>query len=166
MSSSAAILKRLDRNCGRDHSHVIRFGKDRTQAAAIYPQGLCRAVCRGIKSQMELDKADQFMMEVDGSLDSVQVAELWADESASAKQCWDDASGEVLDPHLVQEARADSVEGIVAGARKKVLAVLVFAVGDGEVAGLRGRRRARQARARQYATTPLEEEARDARCRT
>ena len=55
MTSSHCILKQLDRKCTEDHVHVPLMG-GRAAGAAIYPQMLCEAVCRGIAEQKRYDQ--------------------------------------------------------------------------------------------------------------
>ena len=50
MSSSEAVLKKLQKRCNRDHEHQHLTG-GRAKAAAIYPPMLCRAILRGIEEQ-------------------------------------------------------------------------------------------------------------------
>jgi hypothetical protein len=52
VSNSWAIAKRLRRNCKHDHIHVTLEG-GRAKAAALYPDGLCMEMCRGLREQME-----------------------------------------------------------------------------------------------------------------
>lgn len=52
MSSSAEVLKELDKKCNHEHEHVPLMGKQRTTAAAIYTPELCRAMLRGIEAQL------------------------------------------------------------------------------------------------------------------
>lgn len=61
LSSSLALLRRLSRKCPRGsggefgHKHIILFGKEKTQSAAIYPPELCRQILLGIQEQMKLE---------------------------------------------------------------------------------------------------------------
>ena len=48
------IARELSRRCPRDHVHVPLVG-GRAADAAIYPVGLCRAICQGLASQIEED---------------------------------------------------------------------------------------------------------------
>ena len=44
--------------CPRDYKHVHLVG-GRAAGAAIYPPGLCRAICRGLASQVHEDKTSK-----------------------------------------------------------------------------------------------------------
>ena len=57
MSSSRCIIHELDRKCTGDHDHVPLMG-GRAAGAAIYPQALCEAICRGAAAQKKLDHRD------------------------------------------------------------------------------------------------------------
>ena len=103
-----AVLRQLDRQCPGCPRHVHLLG-GRAAAAAVYPGALCRAVCLGVKKQMELDAADQCMLRVDGSIDNVELSDLWNEELAQGMHFWDDVSGNILDLALVREARAEEV---------------------------------------------------------
>ena len=50
MTNSVHIAKELNRICPRDHQHVHLVG-GRAAGAAIYPHGLCQAICRGLAAQ-------------------------------------------------------------------------------------------------------------------
>ena len=49
------IATELGRICPRDHAHVPFVG-GRAAAAAIYPEKLCRAICRGLSAQLRADR--------------------------------------------------------------------------------------------------------------
>ena len=50
MTNSVHIANGLQKVCPRDHTHVPLVG-GRAAGAAIYPPGLCRAICRGLAAQ-------------------------------------------------------------------------------------------------------------------
>jgi hypothetical protein len=50
LSSAAEVLKHLDKQCPRDHTHQ-RLAQSRAREAAVYPPELCRAMLRGIEAQ-------------------------------------------------------------------------------------------------------------------
>ena len=54
LTNSWCIAKELSLRCDGSHQH---FGlmENRAKAAAVYPKGLCQAVCRGIRAQKEYD---------------------------------------------------------------------------------------------------------------
>ena len=55
MTSCPAIARELARLCPRDHKHVPLVG-GRAAGAAIYPEKLCIAICRGLAAQKREDK--------------------------------------------------------------------------------------------------------------
>ena len=107
MTNSVEIHRELDRQCTPDsHRHVQVLG-GRAKHAAIYPKGLCRAVCRGTVKQMEIDAADMMSMECLDSVDAIGVDSVEQEEADNDwKKYWDDMNGKELDPKCVQEARA------------------------------------------------------------
>ena len=56
MSSSPYVLTELDRKCLGGHEHIPLVG-GRAAGAAIYPQELCEAICRGIRRQKTQNKS-------------------------------------------------------------------------------------------------------------
>ena len=55
MTNSPCIGSQLARVCPGDHKHVHLVG-GRAAGAAIYPPGLCRAICRGLAAQLHEDR--------------------------------------------------------------------------------------------------------------
>jgi hypothetical protein len=55
LTNSPYISKELARRCDRSHQHVPLVA-GRAAAAAIYPHGLCCAICRGLAAQIEANK--------------------------------------------------------------------------------------------------------------
>ena len=53
MSSSRYILDEMDKTCNGDHIHTPLVG-GKAAGAAIYPQALCEAICRGVAGQKNL----------------------------------------------------------------------------------------------------------------
>ena len=54
MTNSPEIARELARLCPRNHSHVPLVG-GRAAGAAIYPEKLCMAICRGLAAQKRED---------------------------------------------------------------------------------------------------------------
>ena len=84
MSSSACLLRELDKKCTGDHAHVPLVG-GRAAGAQVYPQALCEAICRGVAAEKRRDGETSVstgkMSEVGlqrfiGSLCSVSTTEL------------------------------------------------------------------------------------------
>ena len=64
MTNSWALANHLDKfKCGGGHRHVPLLS-GRAAKAAIYPDKLCSAICKGIKEQLEYD---QFIKRLDHS---------------------------------------------------------------------------------------------------
>ena len=55
LTNSECIAIELGRECARDHKHVALVG-GRAAGAAIYPNGLCQAICRGLATQLHENK--------------------------------------------------------------------------------------------------------------
>ena len=55
MSNSKEILKELGKMCPGDHLRQPLVN-GRAEKAAVYPEGLCRAICRGLIRQIEQEK--------------------------------------------------------------------------------------------------------------
>ena len=54
MSSSRCMIEELDKKCNGGHDHVPLVG-GRAAGAAVYPQALCEAICRGVANQKKAD---------------------------------------------------------------------------------------------------------------
>ena len=89
-STPACIAARLERKCDRNHLHA-RLQGNRTGQAAIYPNKLIDAVCKGIHEQI---KADRFDLNLVASIDIVRgmttLNEL-KQIQANAAQCHEDS---------------------------------------------------------------------------
>ena len=59
LTNSFCVADELSKTCNGDHEHTVLLGKKLTSGAAIYPAGLCDAMCRGIMRQKEYDAAGQ-----------------------------------------------------------------------------------------------------------
>ena len=113
MSNSSLILQELDKQCLGCPRHADLQGGGRAAQAAIYPKGLCQAVCRGVRRQLKVDEADMVTISVvsgQHGLDNVDIHDLWASARADGKQYRDDVSGQVLDPTLTQQARIEEIK--------------------------------------------------------
>ena len=55
LANSTHIARELHKTCPRDHKHVNLVG-GRAAGAAIYPDGLCQAICRELAAQKMKDK--------------------------------------------------------------------------------------------------------------
>ena len=111
MTSSPEIARALSRRCDRSHWHQT-LTSGRVEKAAIYPEGLCRAICRGLVKQLELDTKDVKMLlsltARDVVHDGVPPEEDEHEEEVS--RAWDDVSGKELDAGEVRRARLKEME--------------------------------------------------------
>ena len=85
----------------------------RAAKAVIYPRGLCRAMARGIKSQMQMDQGELMMVDLDGDLSREELQglnELRANDEANDWKFWDDVSGKELGSELVKAARKEEID--------------------------------------------------------
>ena len=48
LTNSPRLADALLRRCGGGHKHVQLVGGDRAAKAAVYPPGLCKAMCKGM----------------------------------------------------------------------------------------------------------------------
>ena len=57
MSNSLPMLRRLSKVCKKDHVHQQLEGKSKTEAAALYPLPLLKAILQGIADTAHTDSA-------------------------------------------------------------------------------------------------------------
>lgn len=127
MTNSPCIAARLRKQCpnkrGIPVHHHVRLEDGRTKAAQVYPHGLCKAICLGLRDQINMDKRGQFLlMEMDnapndaGSL--MNMAKKIESKCETMEECnteeleeaWDDVSGKALDPEQVKRARREEID--------------------------------------------------------
>ena len=112
MSNGLEILKALGKRCPNGnsktwHRHVPTMGGRITNAAKVYPEGICKAIVQGFRKQMIQDGR---MMEGGiGIMDKVDEGEQTMWEWATDRDIIDDMSGEVLDKELIREARKEEI---------------------------------------------------------
>ena len=94
MSNSMVLLKELDRRCKGCERHV-HLMSGRAAKASIYPKALCRAVCRGVKKQMQLDRDNMMMVPLEFGQEDLNNLEIGgalagcgAHTATSAAPCW------------------------------------------------------------------------------
>jgi hypothetical protein len=99
MTNSEEIAAELRRRCRGEHEHGHLTGK-RAQEAAIYPEGLCKAICRGL-----LKEKHNGMMKVKPLMsirhtDSVGQGKntVSHEEINEYTHAWDDVTGGILEP--------------------------------------------------------------------
>ena len=55
LSNAEYLLKELSKRCDGGHEHQPLLD-GRAKAAAIYPEGLCRAMCKGLMRQLQIKR--------------------------------------------------------------------------------------------------------------
>ena len=111
MSNSVEILKELGKMCPGNHIHQHLIS-GRAEKAAVYPEGLCRAICRGLIKQIELERGHvKHLMNISGN-DSVQDVPEDEESQNQWHEAWDDVSGKELDPAGVQAARSLEIKHV------------------------------------------------------
>lgn len=126
MTNAPCIADNLKRRCpnrnGKIHHKHITLQGGRTKAAQIYPEELCRAICRGLIQQIEMDRKGQFLLaQLEGTAKEAQdiinqlkeeFPTVEVDETASMERAWDDVIGAELDPTMVRNARREEMKYI------------------------------------------------------
>eukprot|EP00973_Karenia_brevis_P042546 5890911-Karenia_brevis.AAC.1 len=118
MTNNDGIFRELQRKCDWSHEHQALLS-GRARWAARYPAGLCRAICRGLLTEMKaadcgikrlayLRCTDSIsnLMSNDGKAETIsKLHESAMDEPNTFGIAWDDISGGVLDVREVKKAR-------------------------------------------------------------
>jgi len=110
MTNSAEIAQELSKRCNSDHSHQ-QLVDGRAKHAAEYPEGLCRAIVRGLIVQLAADASQvKYLCSVRAG-DVIDGKEKGFTEHVDddMTQAWDDVTGEILDPKEVIKARLKEV---------------------------------------------------------
>ena len=55
MTNAGEVLKGVAAKCGGGHRHIPLEGSGRCNKARIFPEGLCHAICRGLRKQVVKD---------------------------------------------------------------------------------------------------------------
>ena len=114
MTNSFWVGLELRTKCDGWHRHQHLMG-GRAKAAALYPTGLCQAICAGLRNQLDEGNKEvqQFkcLMSVKAT-DKVEArkpeekgVEHEEDIQEEVRQAWDDVSGKELDGKGVRKAR-------------------------------------------------------------
>ena len=107
------------------HEH-IKLEDGRARAAQVYPDELCKAICRGLEAQLKVDAQQQFLLAntaPDATATSRDLMKAARDVEEKYKtieenlddqleEAWDDVSGAQLDPKVVKLARQEEVDYI------------------------------------------------------
>lgn len=121
MTNCYHIFLKLGRRCDGTHRHQELIG-GRAREAAKYPEALCRAICEGLRNQLEEEEHGvRHLLSVSHN---TSIGELAPDddnatensrrdrgvaheeEDGQCGQAWDDITGECVDPREVRKARA------------------------------------------------------------
>ena len=104
-------MKELGKLCPKDHAHQHLIG-GRAEKAAVYPEGLCRATCKGVVRQIEFERSGTrslLSLNVVGKAGDVPETE---EEGHHWQAAWDDVSGKELNPAGVMAARALEIKHV------------------------------------------------------
>ena len=126
MTNAQCVAVELTRKCPNRngkmaHRHVTLEG-GRTRPAQVYPDELCRAICRGMINQIDRDRRGQFMLanlqgtrkeanDIREQLDR-EFKTVEDDQSDELESAWDDVLGAELELDKVKKARAEELEYI------------------------------------------------------
>ena len=109
LTNSSYIAEELSQKCDGSHAHQSLEG-GRARQAAIYPEKLCQAICRGlIREQQAQSFQLRCLMVIQHDAD---MAKSKADEHEGEDfigEAWDDITGEVLDGKEVRKARMKEI---------------------------------------------------------
>ena len=118
MTNSYHIARELERSCDNTHQHQALVD-GRAKEAERYPQGLCRAICRGfIKEQKNDVEKLSAVAEVRPGTCRIDPKEFHEDMEKEIRRlddrdenaAWDDVTGMPLDRKKVQQARREEIE--------------------------------------------------------
>ena len=107
LTNSTMSARALSRRCPDNHRHV-HLMEGRARAAAIYPQELCRTICRASLEQAKADAGDLVCIQCVDDREEEHVNEV-AFEETQWKSYWDDVIGRELRKDLVEAARAEEL---------------------------------------------------------
>ena len=115
LTSSPAIATERDRQCDNSRQHVAQEGGDRTRRAQMYPDELCKPICRGLRKQREMDVAGFFQIGNTSGVDNEELTESIArsEEILAADgwtEAWDDVIGKAQGPEFARRARRAEIE--------------------------------------------------------
>ena len=111
MTNSPCVAARCQRRCPNRHGHAVhrhmQLIGSKTKDAQIYPKGLCRAICEGLRDQLKVDEDGRFTLanlqgtqrelkDIKAQLEEYKIVEEGYDEEVC--QAWDDVSGAELNP--------------------------------------------------------------------
>ena len=113
MTNSVELHRELDRQCTPGSHRHVQLMSGRAKDAAIYPKGLCRAVCRGAMKQMDIYAAEFMSVKCVGEQGDVDIDALEQEpDDLLWMRYWDDTNGKELRADLVKEARAEEISEV------------------------------------------------------
>jgi len=89
LTNSVVSARALSRRCPENHRHV-HLMEGRARAAAVYPQELCRVICRATLEQAKADAGDLVCLQC---TDGDEHVDEVAFEEPQWKSYWDDLTG-------------------------------------------------------------------------
>ncbi len=111
MTNSAEIAQELSKRCNSNHRHQPLVD-GRAKDAAEYPEGLCRAIVRGLVIQLAINESQvKYLCSIRAG-DVVESKDKGFTEHVEddTTQAWDDNTGEILDPKEVVKARLKEMD--------------------------------------------------------
>jgi len=110
LTNSQYILEEMAQLCTGGHDHAS-LQNGRAAQSAIYPEKLCYSILRGLRKQLNKTKV-MFEGEFATVCEDVEEKEFQANLERRGDYFIDDVSGNVLNPKLVRQARADERAGV------------------------------------------------------
>ena len=113
MTNCEPVAVELGARCDKKHQHRGLTG-GKVKEAAIYPEGLCRAICLGLAQAIAEKEAHVTCLLSVGHMDQIQredaeeIRQHDEDEEQMAT-AWDDVSGAELDVVKVKQARCQEL---------------------------------------------------------
>ena len=112
MSNAGFILDELSATCDGSHFH-IPLVNGRAAKAAVYPEELCKAICRGYIKQRKFEAEDvKHLMNVTAEMKMPERPEEEEDDIPEQLWAWDDVNDKALDAGMVKQARQDEMNYI------------------------------------------------------
>ena len=114
MTNSSEIANELSWKCPKYHLHQALVG-ERARKAALYPEGLCEAICRGLKREIRRSKMNVKVLTTVISTDKIGTdtsknrstahEENGRSVGIASGMAWDDLTGATLGPREVSKAK-------------------------------------------------------------
>ena len=130
MTNSPCVAAQVNKRCPNNqqdqvHQHEVLIN-GRAKAAQVYPSGLCKAICNGVRQQFITDRKGQLLLAQLGGNKNIDSAELLnvareiqskcktveEEDSELLEEAWDDVSGARLKSEKVKKARQEEAEYI------------------------------------------------------